>query len=238
MVDVIINHGKVTATNPGELLAWADLTNTGDVPVASLKLNETLPQDWKVRESLTQSGGPINVFVRLSNTTTIDVTNQTSMAITGVNPQTISVVISDMGATRAGDLNPGQSLLVSAKIGYGLLHSSQPASAYPRNYTATSVVIGWTEPNFQGNDMSATASTLFIAHAKTTSQANKGELVAAGGDRYRPGSGGPASYFRIGMNSMSFMTGLGMVALALVLFGYLERRPQKEKVRLVGSSRV
>jgi len=236
MVDVIINHGKVTATNPGELLAWADLTNTGDVPVASLKLNETLPQDWKVRESLTQSGGPINVFVRLSNTTTIDVTNQTSMTITGVNPQTISVVINDMGATRAGDLNPGQSLLLSAEIGYGLLHSSQPASTYPRNYTATSFVIGWTEPSFQGNDVSATASTLFIAYAKTTSHANKGELAAAGRDSYQPGSGGPASYFRIGINSMSFMAGLGMVALALVLFGSFQRRPQK--VRLVGSSRV
>ena len=227
MVDVIINHGKVTATNPGELLAWANITNTGDVPVASLKLNETLPQDWKVRQSLTQYSGPINVFVRLSNNITIDVTNQTSMAIFGVNPETISVVINDMGETRAGELNPGQSLLVSAKIGYGLLHSSQPASTYPRNYTATSVVIGWTEPSFQGNDVSATASTLFIAYAKTTSQANKGELIAAGGDRYQPWPWGPASYSRIGMNLMIFIAEFGLVALSLALFGYFQRRRKK-----------
>ena len=42
-VDVILAGGVVRSTNPGEIIAWVNVTDSGGVSVDSVKLNETLP---------------------------------------------------------------------------------------------------------------------------------------------------------------------------------------------------
>ncbi len=78
-----------------------------------------------------------------------------------------------MTSTAAGTkLDPGESILLSAKISYSLKGTSQSAHSYPRNYTDTSDSAGWTAPSFAGSQASGSASAFFTAYAKVVGGVN------------------------------------------------------------------
>ena len=63
-------------------------------------------------------------------------------------------------------LMPGQSILLSVKLDYGLSGTNQPASSYPRDYTDIANTIGFDQPSFAGTEVSGSATGLLVAYAK------------------------------------------------------------------------
>ncbi len=166
-VDVVLAKGIVKSTNPGQVLAWLNVTNTGQLPLQSLRANQTLPLDWRTGPHGIPSKGAVHVFFRFTNGTMTDITGQTKISVSTGNPQTVSLTISSIKSTAAGkSLAPGESILLSVKMSYGLIGTSQSARSYPRNYTDTSGVAGWTAPSFTGSQATGSASGFFLAYAK------------------------------------------------------------------------
>ncbi len=172
-VDVVLANGIVRSTNPGQVLAWVNVTNTGGVPVDSLKLNETLPVDWVVHPRWMPATGAIHVFFVFTNGTRVEITDPTTIAVSTGNPQSVVLLIPDIAATAAGtSLGGGENILLSVKLSYGLIGTSQSAASYPRNYTDTASAAAFTGTGFTGSEFTGTASGFFIAFAKVVGDAN------------------------------------------------------------------
>ncbi len=168
-VDVVLAGGEVSSTNPGQVLAWVNVTNTAGTPLQSLKVNETQPVDWTVDPPWRPAVGAIHVF--FANTTSLatnpDITQPSTVTVSKSNPQTVILSIPSLNATAIGHpLMPGQSILLSVKLTYGLIRTSQSAGSYPRNYTDTASAAAWSMPSYKGTEVSGTASAFFVADAK------------------------------------------------------------------------
>jgi len=169
MVTVVLARGIVQSTNPGQVLAWVNVTNTGSTSLQSLKLNETLPVDWTVSPSWLTGKGAIHVYFgnTISLVTNLEITQPSTITVTTGNPEVVQVAISSLNATALGHpLMPGQSILLSVKLTYGLIKTSQSFASYPRNYTDIASAAAWTLPSYTGAKASATGSALFTAYAK------------------------------------------------------------------------
>src|SRR2546425_2502622 len=169
MVNVVLARSIVESTNPGQVLAWVNVSNTGSTSLQSLKLNETLPVDWTVDPSWMPGKGAIHVYY--ANTTSLatnpEITQPSTITVSTGNPETVSLAMSNLTATAIGHaLLPGQSLLLSVKLTYGLIKTSQSFASYPRNYTDIASAAAWTQPSYTGTETSATGSAFFIAYAK------------------------------------------------------------------------
>src|SRR6266705_496090 len=171
-VDVLLANGVVTSTNPGQVLAWVNVTNTSGSSLQSLKLNDTLPVDWMVSPAWMPPRGSVGaIHVLYANGTSLasetDITQPSTITVSTGNPDVVHVSIPSLNATGIGHpLMPGQSILLSVKLSYGLVHTSQSASSYPRNYTDTAAGVAWTQASFTGVESSGTGSAFFIADAK------------------------------------------------------------------------
>ena len=174
-VNVVLANGVVTSTNPGQVLAWVNVTNTSGSSLQSLKLNDTLPVDWMVSPAWMPpkgSVGAIHVFYAngtgLSSET--EITQPFTITVSTGNPGRVQLAISNFTATTIGHpLMPGQSILLSVKLSYGLMRTSQLASSYPRNYTDTAAGVAWTQASFAGVESSGGGSAFFMADAKVVS---------------------------------------------------------------------
>ena len=174
-VNVVLANGVVTSTNPGQVLAWVNVTNTSGSSLQSLKLNDTLPVDWMVSPAWMPpkgSVGAIHVFYAngtgLSSET--EITRPFTITVSTGNPGRVQLAISNFTATTIGHpLMPGQSILLSVKLSYGLMRTSQLASSYPRNYTDTAAGVAWTQASFTGVESSGSGSAFFMADAKVVS---------------------------------------------------------------------
>lgn len=171
-VDVVLSRGIVKSTNPGQVLAWVNVTNIGVAPVQSLKVNETLPVDWTVDPPWMPAVGAIHVF--FENTTSLatnpDITQPSTISVSTGNPETVQLASANLAATAIGHpLMPGQSILLSVKLIYALKGTSQSASSYPRNYTDTAVAAAWAQASFTGTESTGSASAFFIADAEVVS---------------------------------------------------------------------
>ncbi len=172
VVNVTLAGGEVKSTNPGQVLAWLNVTNTSGSPVQSLKLNETLPVDWSVSPAWNPpkgSAGAIHVFyansTSLANET--DITQPSTITVSTGNPEMVHVAIPSLNATGIGHpLMPGQSILLSVKLSYGLVKTTQSSNSYPRNYTDTAIATVWTQVSFSGTAFVGSGSAFFIADAK------------------------------------------------------------------------
>ncbi len=168
-VDVVIAGGVVRSTNPGEIMAWVNVTNT-DGSLQSLKLNETLPMDWVIAPPWMPALGAIHVFY--ANTTSLatnpEITQPSTITVSGPSPpQTVHVAIPSFNATAIGHpLLKNQSILLEVKLDYALDGTTQSASTYPRNYTDTASATAWSGVNFTGSSTSGNATGLFVAYAK------------------------------------------------------------------------
>jgi len=171
-VDVVLAGGRVRSTNPGQVLAWVNITNTSPSPIQSLKLNDTLPVDWVINSPWKPALGAIHVY--FASTTSLatnpEITQPSTITVSTGNPETVHLAIPLFNATAIGHpLMPGQSILLSVKLTYGLMGTAQPATSYPRNYTDTAVTATWTQASFTGTESTGSGSAFFIADAKVVS---------------------------------------------------------------------
>ncbi len=170
-VDVVLAGGVVRSTNPGEIVAWVNVTNTSGSPLQSLKLNETLPMDWVIAPPWMPARGGIHVFyangTSLANET--DITQPSTITVSGPSPpQTVHVAIPSFNATAIGHpLFTGQSILLEVKLDYGL-DGTPRARNYPLNYTDTANAKAWTMTSYRGIPVgpTSTGKGFFTAYAK------------------------------------------------------------------------
>jgi len=168
MINVTLAGAIVRSANPGQVLAWVNVTNNSGSSLQSLRLNDTLPVDWTVSPPWMPAKGAIHVFY--ANGTSLanesDITQPSTITVSTGNPETVHLAISNLASAIGHPLMPGQSILLSVKLTYGLIHTIQLASSYPRNYTDTAAGAAWTQASFTGIESSGTGSAFFIADAK------------------------------------------------------------------------
>ncbi len=167
-VDVVLADGVVRSINPGEIRAWVNVTNNTPDPLQSLKLTETLPVDWLVHPPYLPGRGAIHViFVDPQDGSRRQLNHSLTVTVSTGNPEVVTLAIPDFNETRVGHpLMPGQSILLSIKLDYGLTGTDQAASSYPRDYTDTATASGFSLPSFGGTETFGTAQGLFVAYAK------------------------------------------------------------------------
>jgi hypothetical protein len=165
-VRVLFGGGFVRATSPSMITAWANVTNRDTVSISSLKINETLPNDWAL-DSSHRSKSQVHVFFEFVNGTRLDISTTSTVIISGANLQVVSVSISDISKTQAGkQLDPGESILLSTNLVYGLIDTQLSPKIFPLKYTAATTAAGWDQPSFAGTQGSGKDSASFNAVAK------------------------------------------------------------------------
>lgn len=172
LVDVLFARGTVQTTHPIRVLAWLNVTNTGSIPLQSLRLDETLPVDWRVTPAWMPARAAVQVYY--ANATSLSanpVITPSNITVATGDPETVSLNMSDLTATAIGHaLMPGQSLLVSVRLSYALTKTNQSLSSYPRNYTDTVEAMAWTDASYTGAESLATVSDFFTAYARALGQ--------------------------------------------------------------------
>ncbi len=172
MVNVVLAGGIVRSINPGEIRAWVNVTNTvtntASIPLESLRLTETLPVDWLVHPQYLPGRGAIHVlFADPDNgSPNREITHSVSLSVSTGNPETVTLTIPNFDTVLGHALMPGQSILLSVKLDYGLVGTSQSAGSYPRDYTDTATADGFAQQSYIGTEVSGTANGLFVAYAK------------------------------------------------------------------------
>ena len=168
-VDVVLSKGTVRSTNPAQILAWANITNTGPMSVDSVRLNETLPVDWTVHPAWLPSKGAVHVYFVYANRTRTEITNPKMITVSSstANPQTLTLNVPDLNATIAGSpLMSGETVLVSGQLVYSLIGTLQSGLTYPRVHIDSSMVSAWTQPFYAGGQVTAPGFTSLVAYAK------------------------------------------------------------------------
>jgi hypothetical protein len=171
VVNVFLARGIVQRMTPSHVLTWVNATNTGTTPLQSFTLNERLPIDWSVNPPWMPAKGAVHVYYANTNSLgeNLEITRTSMLTLSTDNPETISLSISSFNNTTVHHpLLPGQSILMSVKLTYSLLGTSQSLTSYPRNYTVTSSIGTWNQPYYSGAEASATSSSFFTAYAKVT----------------------------------------------------------------------
>ena len=175
-VDVVLANGVVRSTNPGQVIAWVNVTNAGAGSIQSLSVNETLPVDWTVHPTWLPPKGAIHIFFAINPTSlppSLEITDPTTITVSTGNPETVSLAIPDLNATAVGHpLLTGQSILLAVKLDYALAGTSQSAGSYPRNYTDTASAAAWTMTSYTGTESTGNTSAFFVAYAKVVGDAD------------------------------------------------------------------
>lgn len=174
-VTVVLANGVVKSTNPGQVIGWVNMTNAGAKSLQSISLNDALPADWQVSPAWIPPKGAIQVYY--ANTTSLatnpDITDPSTILVSTGNPETISINIPSLSDTGIGHaLLPGQSILLSAKLSYGLDQTSQTSASYPRIYNDAASAIGYTAISYAGTQATATGTASFVAYAKVLGDVN------------------------------------------------------------------
>ncbi len=172
-VDVVLANGKVSSTNPGQVLAWIRTTDIVGGSIQSFRLNETLPVDWTAHPAWLPAKGAVHVFFQFANGTKVEITDLGTISISDGNPETVGLAVPDLNSTTAkSPLVPGESILLSVQLAYALKGTAQSASSYPRNYTDMVTVATFSKPLFLGTVVSASTFAFFIAYAKVLGDVN------------------------------------------------------------------
>lgn len=171
-VNVVIAHGVLRATNPGQIFAWANMTNTGTLAFSSLRIEETLPPDWMVSPMNAHSSGGLQVLFELGNKTLLDITPTAPLTLSGTNPENLELTIQNLTATAGRLLAPGESILVSEKLEYDLIGSTQSPRNFPKTYTMATEATAWAMTGFTGTGSSSTTSASFNADPKIMGDVN------------------------------------------------------------------
>jgi len=172
-VDAVLSNGIVRATNPGEVLSWENITNSGGPSLQSIRLNETLPVDWMVHPAWQPSHAAIHVYFVYANGTKVDITDPGTITVTLGELSSIALNIPNLNATTAGSLLvSGESILVSVQLSYQLTGTSQLFSSYPRSYSSITDFVAWTQASYSGGQTLAVASGSFSTYCKVVGDVN------------------------------------------------------------------
>jgi hypothetical protein len=172
-VNVVFARGVIRATNPGQIVAWVNVTNDGTIPFSSLKVQERLPVDWVLSPFTPKSRGEIRVFFQFKNGTLLDITTIGTIGVSGLNPETINLILANLTSTPAGKaLDPGESVLLSVKLAYGLIGTAPLPGRFPLTYGIASQAVAWVSPSFKGDQGSGSDSAFFNAVAKVMGDVN------------------------------------------------------------------
>jgi len=163
-----IQNCIVASTNPGQVLAWVNITNLEIAEIKSLTIKETLPLNWEAFPSWDPAMGAIHIYF-VSGGVTTEITQWTTIQSTPGSPGKITVSISDIEAAAGKPMRPGDSILVSVKMQYSLKGTAQSPNIYPITYTNHVETTAYDEPNYQGLVAEAEESESFVAYAKRTS---------------------------------------------------------------------
>ncbi len=169
-VNVLLTGSEVKGTSPPQILAWVYVTNTGATTWQSIKVNETLPVDWKVSPQWLPAKGSIHVYFGNSTSlaTNPDITDPSTITLSIGNPETVTLAIPDLNRTGIGHpLLPGQHILLSAKLSYSLVKTEQQSTSYPRYYDYDARSTTWSQPSYGGIESSSSAPGIFRAYATT-----------------------------------------------------------------------
>ena len=164
---VVMARTVLRSTNPGEILAWVEVTNTGLTSLQSLTINDTLPIDWAVSPQWNPSTGAIHVYYgnATSLATNPEITDPSTIIVSTGNPEMVSLALSNINNTAIGhSLRSGQSIFLSVKLSYGLTKTIQSFRSFPRNYTDTATAEGFAQQAYTGGSASGTGSAFFIAN--------------------------------------------------------------------------
>jgi len=167
----IQSHNSYTVENtiPDQLIAWINITRTSTVAVQSLRLNETLPQDWIVNPPWV-AGGSAGIQVYYANTTRIStdpgITQPSTINFLVRTPNVLRLAIPNLNTTAIGHpLLSGQSILVSVKLTYTPVGAAQRSVSYPKNYTDSVAAAAWTQKAYTGIESTSSASASFSTYA-------------------------------------------------------------------------
>jgi len=168
-VDVVIANDLVRSTNPGQILAWVNLTNSAEGQYQSISINETLPLDWSISPPLASAHGSTKVY--FANTTSLssnlEITEPTTITVSTDNPEMIRLSIPSLNATAIGHpLMAGQTILLSVKMDYVLTGTTQLPKSYARYYSDIANAAVWTQTSYSGSKAMAIGSAFFKAYAK------------------------------------------------------------------------
>jgi hypothetical protein len=170
-VGVVLVQGTVRSTTPGQVLAWMNLTNTGTVSFSSLNVVEELPLNWTVSPSTGKSQGAVHIFFEFGNRTLLDITRTATFELSGTSPESLDLTLDNITRTLAGKtLEPGESILLSAKLDYGLTGMSFPTGEFPLRYRIATAAVARTPTGF--SIAATTASAIFHADAKIMGDVN------------------------------------------------------------------
>ncbi len=164
---VVQARNVIRSTNPGEILAWVQVSNTGHIPLQSLTVTDTLPIDWQISPPWSPSVGAIHVYFGNSSSlaTNLEITDPSTITVSTSNPEIVSVAIPNFNNTAIGQpLQPGQSILVSVKLSYGLTKTTQVFTSFPLTYTDSASASAFAQPSFTGSGASGTGSAFFVAY--------------------------------------------------------------------------
>ena len=169
ILNVLFARGIVESTSPHRVLAWANVTNTGSLPLKSLVLDETLPADWSINPPWLRA--KVGVRVYYANSTGLlenpEITQTSSITVSSGSPEIVHLTITNLTATIIGHaLMPGESILVSIRLSYSLVRTSQSPASYPRDYTDIANVAAWSQPYYTGTEASTSTSDSFTAYAR------------------------------------------------------------------------
>jgi len=179
-VNVTLANGTVMSTNPGQTFAWVNVSNSGATIIQSLSLSDVLPVDWQVSPPWLPPQGGIHIYY--ANTSSLatnpEITDTSTISVSVSNPEILSLTIPSLNNTLIGHpLLPGQSILLSAKLSYGLKGTSQSLASYPRTYADTATTMAWTQISYTGTQATATGSASFVAHANILGDMNGDGVV-------------------------------------------------------------
>ena len=167
-VNVILSGGVVRSVHPRNVLVWANVTNTGPIPLQSLNLIEFIRTNGAVNPSWTIGKGGIHVYY--ANTTSLatnpEITQPSTIKVSNTPALHVTVAMPSLNATAIGHpLMPGQSLLLSVDLTYTLIGTSQSAASYPQYYDCGASVEVWTKAGFMGGEAGAANLARLVALA-------------------------------------------------------------------------
>jgi len=167
-VNVILSGGVARSVHPRNVLVWANVTNTGPIPLQSLNLIEFIPTNGAVNPPWTIGKGGIHVYY--ANTTSLatnpEITQPSTITVSNTPALHVTVAMPSLNATAIGHpLMPGQSLLLSVDITYTLIGTSQSAASYPQYYGCGASVEVWTKAGFMGGGAGAANFARLVALA-------------------------------------------------------------------------
>ncbi len=179
-VNVVLANMNVSSTNPGEVDAWVNATNTGTLTLQSIQIQETLPLNWVLNPPLNQSQGGAHAYYRFMNGTIVDITPKTvghnvagELSASDTNPQVLTLTLNILQLSLAKkNMAPGEGILLQAKLQYGLKGTLQHARNYPTLAMDTAVAGGGTLSFLTGFQSSSTLLASFITNAKVLGDVN------------------------------------------------------------------